>query len=148
MNRELIISAVVVIIGALFFALSFDFIDTGDEPVGSGKVASGLAIAIMMLGIAIAVTSSGERPGKTHEELPPTSVFLGYVAAGAFCLAIGTIGFMVAVFGVIAMLLFAFGTRRLPKLLLISLLGAVAYYAFFIRALGVRDPRDFLATII
>jgi len=138
------------LVGLMFLLMALEVEATDDDPIGPGKVAVALSIAIMVLSIVLGIgrqtatsdeKSEGQRGGRSTVHL-----FFAYLAAGLICTSLfDVLGYIPVAFAVLLVLLFAFGNTKLPKLLAMSLFGALGYYVIFVRILGMRDPRDFLA---
>lgn len=137
-------------VGVLFLWMALGVEATDDDPIGPGKVAVVLSISIMVLSVFLGLDRTTETlVEKSVRQQHGTSfayLFIAFLTAGLICIFLfDVLGYFPVAFAVLFVLLFAFGNRHFPKLLAMSLIGALGYYIVFVRVLGMRDPRDFLA---
>ncbi|MCV0424181.1 MAG: tripartite tricarboxylate transporter TctB family protein [Roseibium sp.] len=149
MTRQMMSAVVSFLVGSFFLLVAFGVEDTGDDPVGPGIVAIAFATAIMLLSIVLGTSSRRQSENGSSATFAPVSVFLAYAAAGLICtFGIRVLGYTPVIFLALAILLWSFGTRRMTLLAAISALASAGYYIFFIRMLGLHDPRDLLAMVL
>ncbi len=139
------VSAVVLLIGIFFIFQAFT-IDTSREAVGPRTLPMVLAVTTVLTGLWLAFRAYTGRAGDLSEgygfresDLPRIAMV---VACGAlFVFLFWAFGYFIALIFTFIAMLFTFGVRNWPVMILGGIIVAFAFQALFMGVMRLNDPR-------
>ena len=151
-KKELLVSLAVIGMGVFFLSQARIIENFGNDPLGPQLVPTILSWSMIILGGLSALYRS---------IFPPPTSTAGFRVSIHSLLQIGivtgfgliylilflAVGYLLATIVILGTVLMAFGVRRPSQVLLISVLGGLAYYLVFMQLMKVYDPPGSLIDI-
>lgn len=142
-------SGLILLIVSLFLLVDIRFTEFSDVTTGEGVVGPKTAptflnIGIICLSILLIISSfSNKNTGEHLENFDLTLIFkkiLLILIAFLYLFLTNFIGYLISTLLIIPLILYIFENKNLKKNLIVSVSGALIYYIFFIKILGLHNP--------
>ena len=142
-------SGLILLIVSLFLLVDirlteFSDVTTGEGVVGPKTAPTFLNIGIICLSILLIIGSFYNKDKSEQLEkielTPIFKKFLLILISFLYLFLTNFIGYLTSTFLIIPLILYIFENKNLKKNLVISVSGALIYYIFFIKILGLHNP--------
>lgn len=147
-NSESIVGLAIILMG-MYFYYSGSFIESfGDDVVGPQFIPRITALTLALLGLVLLVLSIVRFEGDSLKDPVADLVGSGFFAKVFFPLGLTAIvyvtlfsqfGYFASTLVVTPIVLWIFGNRGIPKIILMTVVTALIFYLIFIQFLGVFD---------
>lgn len=139
------VSAVVFLIGVWFIIQAFT-IDTSREVVGPRTMPLILAVALALSGVWLAVRAYLGRTGDLKEgygflESDVPRIFMVVGCGALFVFLFWAFGYFTALIFTFIAMLFTFGVRNWPVMIIGAIVLAIAFQALFMGVMLLNDPK-------
>ncbi|MDH5749823.1 MAG: tripartite tricarboxylate transporter TctB family protein [Rhodospirillales bacterium] len=143
--RDILVSLGIVSIGVFALFQVGEIENVQREAVGPELVPNVVSWLIVIFGVMMAIQSvlfpsrdKNSRPPMTRDGIIVNAILIG-IGFFYFFLFLA-FGYLVSTVIALAAVLYMFGTRRLSRLVPVSVMGGAVYYLVFIRLMGIYDP--------
>ncbi len=142
-------SGLILLIVSLFLLVDirlteFSDVTTGEGVVGPKTAPTFLNIGIIFLSILLIISSFYNKDKSEQlEKIEPTLIFKKFLLimiSFLYLFLTNFIGYLTSTLLIIPLILYIFENKNLKKNLVISISGALIYYIFFIKILGLHNP--------
>ena len=142
-------SGLILLIVSLFLLVDirlteFSDVTTGEGVVGPKTAPTFLNIGIICLSILLIIGSFYNKDkSEQFEKIELTLIFKKFLLiliSFLYLFLTNFIGYLTSTFLIIPLILYIFENKNLKKNLVISVSGALIYYIFFIKILGLHNP--------
>ena len=142
-------SGLILLIVSLFLLVDirlteFSDVTTGEGVVGPKTAPTFLNIGIICLSILLIIGSFYNKDKSEQlEKIELTLIFKKFLLiliSFLYLFLTNFIGYLTSTFLIIPLILYIFENKNLKKNLVISISGALIYYTFFIKILGLHNP--------